>query len=257
MANTVDFKVVIPARYGSSRLPGKPIIEIAGRPLIQYVYERACASGAHSVVIATDDERVRLVCASFGADVRMTAPAHASGTSRIAEVITHDADADETIIVNVQGDEPLIPPRLIEQVARNLDQHPDAEIATLCEAIENDADVFDPSVVKVVLDARGFALYFSRAPIPWYRDAFATQPYERPAGACHYRHVGIYAYRVGYLRRYVATPVTEIEQAEALEQLRALHDGARIHVALATEAPGIGVDTPQDLEEFARVLSAV
>ncbi len=251
----MSFKVVIPARYESTRLPGKPLIEIAGEPMLRHVHRRACESGADAVVIATDDGRVAEACRAFGADVRMTGSGHASGTERIAEVVELDRDPPERIVVNVQGDEPLVPGRVIAQAAAGLLEHPEADVATLCEPIERDADAFDPSVVKVVRDARGFALYFSRATIPWCRDHFAARPGSRPAGAEHQRHIGIYAYRVGFLRRYVAAPPTELERVERLEQLRALHMGARIHVAVACESPGPGVDTPEDLDRVRTLLA--
>jgi len=242
------FKVVIPARMASSRLPGKPLVDIAGKPMIQHVHERALESGAEEVVVATDDGRVLAACEAFGARACMTSPAHESGTERVAEVVERDGDADDRIIVNVQGDEPLLPGALIAQVAGNLHEHGAADIATLCEPIESDPDTFDPSVVKVVTDARGFALYFSRATIPWYRDEFEREPGRSPGRGKHLRHVGIYAYRVGFLKRYVAAPPTEMERAERLEQLRALHMGGRIHVAAISEPPGPGIDTAQDLE---------
>ncbi len=249
-----SFKVVIPARYASSRLPGKPIVDVDGRPLVQFAHERALESGADTVVIATDDERIKRACEGFGADVRMTRTQHASGTARIAEVVDLDGDADDTIVVNVQGDEPLIPPDVIAQVAANLHNNDAAVMATLCEPIEDDS-VFNPSVVKVVFDANGFALYFSRAPIPWYRDAFAAAPGVRPPASQHYRHIGIYAYRAGFLRGYAQLPPPEVEAAEALEQLRALHHGARIHVARALAPTGIGVDTQEDLDELRRIVA--
>jgi len=246
----MSFKVVIPARFESTRLPGKPLLDIAGEPMLRHVHRRACESGAEQVVIATDDERVAEACRAFGADVRMTGTGHVSGTERVAETVDLDRDPADRIVVNVQGDEPLLPGAVIAQAAAGLHDHPEADIATLCEPVERDADAFDPSVVKVVRDARGFALYFSRATIPWCRDHFAAYPGTRPPDAEHWRHVGIYAYRVGFLRRYVASTVTDLERLECLEQLRALHMGARIHVDVACDAPGPGVDTPEDLERI-------
>jgi 3-deoxy-manno-octulosonate cytidylyltransferase (CMP-KDO synthetase) len=252
----MSFKVVIPARFQSTRLPGKPLVDIAGAPMVQHVHQRAVESGADEVVVATDDERVAAACETFGARVVMTAGMHRSGTERIAEVVALDGDPPERIVVNVQGDEPLLPGAVIRQAAAGLEQRPEADIATLCEPIEHDADAFDPSVVKVVCDAHGFALYFSRATIPWYRDHFAAHPATRPGGAEHLRHVGIYAYRAGFLERYVSAPESDLERAECLEQLRALHMGARVHVAIACDAPGPGVDTPGDLERVRALFAA-
>jgi len=259
----MDFTVIIPARYASTRLPGKPLREIAGRPMLAYVHANARKSGAARVIIATDDERIRAAAHAFGAEVCMTSTAHTSGTERIAEVIDKRAEPDQGIIINLQGDEPLLPPGLIRQAAESLSAHPDAHIATLCEAIPDKETLFDPAAVKVVRDKNGFALYFSRAPIPWDRDGFA----ERPACAAHpeqtpvavdggiyYRHIGIYAYRAAFLRDYVKRPPCALEKIESLEQLRALFHGARIHVAEAREAPGFGIDTPEDLARVCRVL---
>jgi 3-deoxy-manno-octulosonate cytidylyltransferase (CMP-KDO synthetase) len=253
----VGFCVVIPARYASRRLPGKPLLEIAGKPLIQHVYERAVASGADDIIIATDDERVLKVAGDFGAQVCMTSPDHPSGTDRLAEVAGIMSYPDQQIIVNLQGDEPLMPASLIRQVAENLEHHADASIATLCERIETAADLFDPHVVKVVLDNNGYALYFSRATIPWDRDAFGASTEELPDNSQHYRHVGIYAYRAGFVREYVGWPTCPLERMEALEQLRAMWYGHRIHVAVAEEPPGHGVDTRKDLERVEGLLRGV
>lgn len=243
------FRIAIPARYASTRLPGKPLRLLAGRPLIEHVYRRAVASGALEVVIATDDPRIQAVAEGFGAVVCMTSPEHPSGTDRLAEVVTRLGWPDEAIVVNLQGDEPRMPPALIRQVALGLEAHPDAGIATACTRIREPAEVFDPNVVKVVRDVRDYALYFSRAPIPWHRAAFGVGGggAELPADAGYFRHVGLYAYRVAVLRRYPELAPAPAEQAEALEQLRALWHGIRIHVAEATEAPPPGVDTEADL----------
>ncbi|VFN01858.1 MAG: 3-deoxy-manno-octulosonate cytidylyltransferase (CMP-KDO synthetase) [Candidatus Kentron sp. G] len=257
----MDFTVVIPARYASTRLSGKPLIEIAGKPMIEHVHARALASGATRVIIATDDERIRTAAMGFGARVCMTSPAHGSGTERIAEVVAVLKEPDHGIIVNVQGDEPLLPPGLVRQAAKGLAEHPDSDVATLCEPITDAKTLFDPAAVKVVMDKDGFALYFSRAPIPWDRDRFANRPDSLPPedvhgavhGTVYYRHIGIYAYRASFLRGYAERPRCALERVEALEQLRVLYDGGKIHVARASEPPGLGVDTPEDLMEVRRI----
>jgi 3-deoxy-manno-octulosonate cytidylyltransferase (CMP-KDO synthetase) len=250
----MGFVVIIPARYGSTRLPGKPLREIAGRPMIEHVYRRARMSGADEVIVATDDERVARAAQGFGARVCLTAPTHPSGTDRLAEVARLLELPDEQVLVNVQGDEPLMPPALIDQVAADLAAHADAGIATLCEPVATAAELFDPNVVKVVMDAKGYALYFSRAVIPWDREAFAASTPALPPGTVHYRHIGLYAYRAGFIRAYVAWPPCALERMEKLEQLRALWHGERIYVGLAREQPGPGVDTAQDLERVERLL---
>ena len=246
--------MVIPARFASTRLPGKVLVPIAGRPMIQHVWEKASTSGAGEVVIATDDERVAEVARSFGAVVLMTARRHRSGTERVAEVAGLLALGDDDVVVNVQADEPLLPPVLVSQVAEDLDSHPSARVATLCERIEREVDVFDPATVKVVMDREGYALYFSRAAIPWNRGPFESGVVPRNAGM--WRHIGLYAYRVEYLRTHAAQEIPEIERAEALEQLRALHLGVRVHVAEALEIPGPSVDTPADLERVRALVRA-
>lgn len=255
----MPFTVVIPARYASTRLPGKPLADIAGKPMIQHVYERACESAADRVVIATDDPRIRDACSGFGAQVVMTATSHASGTDRLEEVTRKLDLATDACVVNVQGDEPQIPPALINQVAHNLESYGDAAIATLCEPITSVDAIFNPNTVKVVFDDRGMALYFSRAPIPWAREEWAGASGERglPAQVAYHRHIGIYAYRVGLLRSFVAWPPAPLEQAESLEQLRALHHGARIHVGLACQTPPAGIDTVEDLERVRAELGSV
>ncbi len=243
----MDFKVVIPARYASSRLPGKPLREIAGKPMIQHVYERGCASGAGEVVIATDEQQIMDRATEFEAPVYLTASTHRSGTERIAEVAERLGWSDDTIVVNLQGDEPTMPPALIRQVAADMERHPRAGVTTLSTPIDDRAILFDPHVVKVVLDAEGYALYFSRAPIPWHRDEFLQDDRPLPSGVGFQRHIGLYAYRVGYLKQYVGWEVAPIEQAESLEQLRVLWHGGAIHVSEASEIPGHGVDTETDL----------
>ncbi len=250
------FRVVIPARYGSTRLPGKALIDLAGKPMVQWVYERARASRAADVVIATDDTRIASAAERFGALVVMTDPAHASGTDRIAEVAARQAWPDADIIVNVQGDEPLIPPVIIDQVAQLLARAEWAGMATLSAPLRDDADYFDPSVVKVVASAAGRALYFSRAPIPWDRDAGMDRTFgtwHPPAAA--QRHLGIYAYRVGVLRRLAQLPPAPLESIEKLEQLRALAHGLEIAIEVAHQAPPADVNTPADVARAARWLS--
>jgi 3-deoxy-manno-octulosonate cytidylyltransferase (CMP-KDO synthetase) len=244
----MSFTVVIPARYGSSRLPGKPLLEIAGKPMVQHVWERACSSATSRVVIATDDERIATVADGFGAEVLMTSANHVSGTDRIEEVARLLQLPEQGIVVNVQGDEPLIPPAVIDQVAANLQQYESAGIATLCEPIELAADMFNPNIVKLVTDAQGFALYFSRAPIPWDRDLFSDGMPAADSAVTGRRHLGIYAYRVGFLHQFVTWPPAELEAFESLEQLRAMVNGTRIHVAEACANVPPGVDTQDDLE---------
>ena len=249
------FKVVIPARYASSRLPGKPLRELAGRSLLEWVYGRARDSGAEQVVIATDDARIERAAQDFGAIVCMTDRAHQSGTDRLAEVVQHFDWPEDTIVVNLQGDEPLMPPALIDHVAADLDRHGDAAIATLCSPLRSASELTDSHVVKVVRDAKGYALYFSRAPIPWNRDEFADGINRLSPEVEHLRHIGLYAYRASFLRDYAALAPSFLERTESLEQLRALWHGHRIHVALAPEAPGPGVDTEADLAEVERLLA--
>lgn len=252
----MDFVVVIPARYASTRLPGKPLQDIAGKPMIQHVWEQARRSSASRVVVATDDARIVEACQAFGAEVLLTAASHNSGTDRLAEVAGQLGLPGDAIVVNVQGDEPLIPPAIIDQVAANLAANPQAGIATLAEPIVDAAQLFNPNVVKVVGDAAGLALTFSRAPLPWARDAFAAGRDSLPAGVPFRRHIGIYAYRAGFLHDFVAWGPCWLEDSECLEQLRALWHGVRIHVADALEAPPAGVDTPEDLQRVRLLLGA-
>jgi len=252
----MSFQVVIPARYASTRLPAKPLLEIAGRPMIQHVYERALGSGAARVVIATDDERIQARAGQFGATCLLTSEHHRSGTDRIAEVAVRMEWGDDEIVVNVQGDEPYLPPALIRQVATDLAAHPEAVMSTLCTPISEPSQLFDPNAVKVVRDAAGFALYFSRAPIPWHRDGFGRDQGVLSAAFSWYRHIGLYAYRVGYLKRFVQLLPAPLEQVESLEQLRVQWYGGRIFVGLAVEAPGQGVDTPEDLERVRKEYAA-
>ncbi|MCH8498882.1 MAG: 3-deoxy-manno-octulosonate cytidylyltransferase [Marinobacter sp.] len=252
----MSFTVIIPARYASTRLPGKPLLDIAGKPMIQHVWQQAKASHASRVIVATDDARIQTACEAFGAEVVMTAPTHPSGTDRLEEVVRQLGLDEDDMVVNVQGDEPLIPPALINQVAANLDRFPEAGIATLCERIHGAGQVFNPNVVKVVFDYRGMASYFSRAPIPWARENWA-EPRNRdrlPSGMEYYRHIGIYGYRVGFLRDYVTWAPAPTEETECLEQLRALYRGVKIHVDDACERPPAGVDTQEDLERLRRFM---
>ena len=241
---------------GASRLPGKPLQEIAGKPMIQHVWEQACKSSAQQVVVATDDARIVSACEAFGARVVLTRVEHNSGTDRLAEVASQLGLASDAIVVNVQGDEPLIPPAIIDQVAANLAAHPEAAIATLAEPIEDVTALFNPNVVKVSSDINGLALTFSRAPLPWARDALAQDRNVLPAGVPYRRHIGIYAYRAGFLHDFVAWGPCQLEDTECLEQLRALWHGVRIHVADALQSPPAGVDTAEDLERVRRLLGA-
>jgi 3-deoxy-manno-octulosonate cytidylyltransferase (CMP-KDO synthetase) len=251
----VQFRVVIPARYASSRLPGKPLADIGGRPMVLRVLDRALQAGAASVVVATDDVRVQQAVEAAGHQALMTSPDHQSGTERLVEVAETLGWPDETLVVNVQGDEPLIDPELIREAARQLVLHDDAVMATLAHPIHDHADFINPNVVKVVADENGYALYFSRAPIPWPRDAFATQaamPHELGA----LRHIGLYAYRAGFLRTYAGLASSALERHEMLEQLRVLWHGYRISLGISPTAPAPGVDTPEDLERVRRLFAA-
>jgi 3-deoxy-manno-octulosonate cytidylyltransferase (CMP-KDO synthetase) len=242
------FRVVIPARFDSTRLPGKALLPIGGKPMLQWVHERASAAGAREVLIATDDERIVRAARAFGAEVVMTARTHESGTDRIAEVARSRNWSGDDIVVNVQGDEPLIPAAAIAQVARLLAAHPTADIATLATALESLDELLDPNVVKVVTDTHGAALYFSRAPIPWNFDGAPAGLSSQRNFAGARRHRGIYAYRVAALLRFAQLPHGTLEQREKLEQLRALERGLRIQVEEAIERPGPDVNTLADLE---------
>ncbi len=242
------FRVVIPARYAAARLPGKALMPIAGKPIVQWVYERASAAGAQEVLIATDDDLIVSAAHSFGAEAVMTAAAHASGTDRIAEVARVRGWSPASVVVNVQGDEPLMPAALIQQVAALLARHAHADIATLASPITELSEFLDPNTVKVVTDGAGRALYFSRAPIPWNRDGAPAGPASQRDLSGARRHIGIYAYRVAALLRLAALPVSALETTEKLEQLRALEAGFDIRVGDAVERPGPDVNTLADLE---------
>jgi 3-deoxy-manno-octulosonate cytidylyltransferase (CMP-KDO synthetase) len=253
-AAALGYKVVIPARHASTRLPGKPLLEIAGRPMIQHVWERARASGAGEVIVATDDARIAAACRGFGAEVMETRTDHHSGSDRVSEVIQRRGWDPETIVVNLQGDEPCMPPALIDQVAAGLAEHPRVSVATLACRIADAETLFDPHVVKVVTDAQGLALYFSRAPIPWHRDAFQGGRAKLPQGVQFLRHIGLYAYRAGFLARYISWPPAALEITESLEQLRILWHGEGIHVGIAVALPGPGVDTAEDLKRVGALI---
>lgn len=248
------FRVAIPARHASTRLPGKPLALIAGVPMILHVHRLALRSGASEVVVATDDDRIRTACAAAGADVVMTGHDHASGTDRIAALAALRGWADDSIVVNVQCDEPMLPPALIGQAARLLAANPAAAIATLATPVATLDEYLDPNVVKVVTRDDGLALYFSRAPIPWDRDGAEAAPSSATRHRGARRHLGLYAYRVSALRAMAATPATALERRERLEQLRALQMGLAIIVADAVEPPGPGVDTPEDLARLEQLM---
>lgn len=247
------FKVVIPARLGSTRLPRKVLRAVHGKPVVQWVWEAAQRAGAQQVVIATDSDEVLGACRAFGADVRMTDAAHQSGTDRADEIARAAGWGADDIVVNLQGDEPLMPPALIRQCAELLAADPAAHIATLAHALHATEDWLNPNVVKLVLDTQGYALYFSRAPIPWRRDGATREQPLLPQGLA-YRHIGLYAYRAGALARFAALPPSALEQCEALEQLRALSNGLRIRVGIADNPPPRGVDTEEDLQAVIALL---
>ncbi|HBI09218.1 MAG TPA: 3-deoxy-manno-octulosonate cytidylyltransferase [Franconibacter pulveris] len=247
----MSFVVIIPARYASTRLPGKPLVDINGKPMIVHVLERARESGAERIIVATDHEEVARAVQAAGGEVCMTRADHQSGTERLAEVVEKCGFADDTVIVNVQGDEPAIPPAIIRQLADNLTKSA-AGMATLAVPIDSAEEAFNPNAVKVVRDAEGYALYFSRATIPWDRDRFAQS--RESIGDTLLRHIGIYGYRAGFIRRYVTWQPSQLERIEMLEQLRVLWYGEKIHVDVAQEVPGTGVDTPEDLERVRKAM---
>ncbi|WP_413528438.1 3-deoxy-manno-octulosonate cytidylyltransferase [Rahnella inusitata] len=248
----MSFIAIIPARYGSSRLPGKPLADINGKPMVVHVMERALESGAKRVIVATDHPEVVKAVEAAGGEVCLTRADHQSGTERLAEVIELCQFADDEIIVNVQGDEPLIPPVIIRQVAENL-ANSEAGMSTLAVPIETAEEAFNPNAVKVVRNAQGYAMYFSRAAIPWERERFAVS--KESIGDVFLRHIGIYAYRAGFIRQYVRWEPSELEHIELLEQLRVLWYGEKIHVGVAKAIPSVGVDTPEDLERVRAILS--
>lgn len=245
----MSFTVVIPARLASTRLPNKPLADIAGLPMIVRVAQRATLSAASRVVVATDAPEVRAACAAHGIQALMTRTDHASGSDRLAEAVDLLGLTDADLVVNVQGDEPLLAPAMIDACAQRLADSPDCMMATVGHALEDAAEFANPNVVKLVMDAAGRALYFSRAPIPWWRDGAGA-----PRGAL--RHVGLYAYRAGFLRRFPQLAASPLEQTESLEQLRVLWHGERIAVHVSAEKPGPGVDTPEDLARVRALLGA-
>lgn len=250
----MGFVAIIPARYASSRLPGKPLADIAGKPMVLHVMERAKESGATRVIVATDHTEVKKAIEDAGGEACLTSPHHQSGTERLAEVVALYGFADDEIIVNIQGDEPLIPPQIVYQVADNLANQTLAKMATLAVPIQRAEEAFNPNVVKVVRDRNGYALYFSRATIPWARDRFIQS--RNDIGNVFLRHIGIYAYRSGFIRRYVNWATSALEHIEMLEQLRVLWYGEKIHVDVASVVPGTGVDTPEDLDVVRHIMMA-
>ncbi|GAC14637.1 3-deoxy-manno-octulosonate cytidylyltransferase [Aliiglaciecola lipolytica] len=250
----MKFTVIIPARYASTRFPGKPLVEISGKPMVQHVYERALEAGATRVIVATDDARIAKTVTDFGGNYCMTAAHHESGTERLAEVVDVEGLLAHELVVNVQGDEPFIPAANIRQVAENLFQYKDAEMATLGVRISDVEDAFNPNVVKVVTDKMGYALYFSRSAIPYDRSRFMDADSIDEIGDFYLRHIGIYAYRAGFIKQYVNMAPSGLEQIESLEQLRVLWHGERIHVDEAQKAPPTGIDTPEDLEKLIQTL---
>ena len=248
----MSFTVIIPARYASTRLPGKPLQNIAGKPMVQHVYERACQSAANQVIVATDDERIVHAVKGFSGEVCMTKDSHESGTDRLQEVAVSLGLKDDDIVVNVQGDEPLIPPAVINQVAENLAKNCVASVATLSEPLHSLDELTNPNIVKVVKNNNDLALYFSRAPIPYAREGWGAKPQKELSPQ---RHIGIYAYRVSLLHKFVEWPQATLEKVECLEQLRILANVHNIHIAKAVEVVPGGVDTPEDLQKIQQLFA--
>jgi 3-deoxy-manno-octulosonate cytidylyltransferase (CMP-KDO synthetase) len=244
--------IIIPARYASTRLPGKPLADVAGKTLIERVHDCARATNPERIIVATDDARIADAVRGFGGEACLTAAGHASGTDRIAEVIRKQAIPHDAVVVNLQGDEPLMPPALIREVASLLSSHPDAVVATACHPIASREEFVNPNVVKVVFDEKGYSLYFSRAAIPWPRESMAGKG---PDSILAHRHIGLYAYRAGFVLEYSSWSPCTIEQAEQLEQLRVLWHGRRIAVCVSAELPAAGVDTPEDLERVRKLFN--
>lgn len=247
------FHVIIPARYESARLSGKLLLEIAGKTVLQHVYEQAVKSQAQSVTIATDDDRIASAATAFGADVCMTSSDHRNGTDRLAEAASIKGFADDELIVNVQADEPLIPPEIITQVAVNLETHSDASISTLYTRMTSLDDIFDTNHVKVVTDREGYAIYFSRAVIPWDRDNFTSESRALTSDSNYFLHVGLYAYRVSFIKQYVNWAPCHLEQVERLEQLRALWYGHKIHVGMACVTPPPDINSQEDFDRVEKL----
>ncbi len=252
----MKFSVIIPARYASERLPGKPLLDIGGKPMLWHTWQRAVESGADRLVIATDDSRIEQTASGFGAEVIMTREQHRSGTDRVAEAAERLGLGEDEIIVNLQGDEPLMPPGLIRQAAETLFHQPDAQLATLATAMHSVSEYLDTNIVKLVMNESGRALYFSRAPIPWHRDGAAGDLLSQQSYGQALRHLGIYAYRGSALQTLAQTPATSMEEAERLEQLRALWINMHIQVAIAAEPMGPGVDSAEDLERVRSLVEA-
>lgn len=250
-----DFIVIIPARHGSTRFPGKPLVLIHQKPMIQHVYERAIEAGASRVIVATDDGRIVDAVKAFDGEYCMTGVEHESGTERLAEVIQRESINGNKIIVNVQGDEPFIPAENIRQVADNLAQYSDAQMATLSTPITEPKEVFNPNAVKVITDKNGYAMYFSRSPLPYDRARFMDTDNVEDIGDYHHRHIGIYAYRAEFIKQYIRMTPSPLEQIESLEQLRVLWHGEKIHIETATMPPPVGIDTPEDLSTLLSQLS--
>ena len=250
--SAIDFNVVIPARYASTRLPGKPLRLMAGRPMLQHVCERAGESSAMQVIVATDDQRIADAASDFNVTVCMTSAEHTSGTERLAEVVDQLGWSDDTLVVNLQGDEPAMPATLIDQVAADMAAHQQASITTLACRLNSTENEIDPDIVKVVLDREGYALYFSRAPIPWHRDDAGPVTGSSVPPVLH--HIGLYAYRARFLRQFVTLEQSPLEQFEKLEQLRALWHGMKIHVGITQQIPVSGVDTEADLLRVEKLL---
>ena len=257
----MGFIVVIPARFASTRLPGKMLLSLANKPMIQHVYERASESGADRIIVATDHQDIVDAVKKFSGEVVLTSQEHCSGTERIAEVVKTLSLDDQSIVVNVQGDEPLIEPEIINCVAANLEKNQQASIATVSTPIESIKDLVNPNVVKVVMDENNYAMYFSRAPIPWPRDKFAGKDYSTivnedifELGVTYYRHIGIYAYRADFIKTYVNLPQNALEQTEALEQLRALSNGFRISLYVTSLNSAMGIDTQEDFDKVKEII---
>ena len=250
----MTFTVIIPARYASSRFPGKPLVEIHGKPMVEHVYNRASEAGASRVIVATDDKRIAQAVEQFGGEYCMTSAEHESGTERLAEVIDIENIPADEIVVNVQGDEPFIPAKNIQQVATNLFRYNAAKMATLAVKIADVEEAFNPNSVKVVVDKSGFAMYFSRSTIPYDRARFLGKENIDEIGDYYLRHIGIYAYRAGFIKQYIEMVPSGLEQIESLEQLRVLWHGEKIHVDVAQESPPVGIDTPEDLVKLIKTL---
>lgn len=247
----MKYSIIIPARFASTRFRGKPLALLGDKPVLQHVYERACESQAERVIIATDDHRIEAAAVAIGAEVCVTSPDHDSGTERLAEVIRRYQMADDEIIVNVQGDEPFMPVECIDQVAELLSEDSQCGMSTLCHVISTKEEIENPHFVKVVMDEQGYAMYFSRAPIPWDRDGEEHGLHE----SLYYRHIGLYAYTAGFLRQYIEMQPCGLEKIEALEQLRVLWHGEKIRVGITDYETGMGIDTPEDLERANAILN--